>query len=91
MSSHTPSSAPDQQVTLEARGPGEWIVAAPAGGRALHVYRLAPADWLVSVVGRDSEGRGADLKQALAALSTGVPRDPWWDLAAEMLDGVARP
>lgn len=90
MSSQTPFSPLEQQVTLEARGPGEWIVGVPAGARSLHVYRLAPADWLVSVVGRDSEGRGATPGQALAALSVRVPPEVWWEPAAEMLERAAR-
>jgi hypothetical protein len=40
--------------------------------RALHVYLLDSGDWLVSEVGRGSEGRGRDLAQALAALATSV-------------------
>jgi hypothetical protein len=84
-------SSIDEQVILEARGPGEWIATAATGGPALHVYRLAAADWLVSVVGRDSEGRGANLTQALAALSAGVAPAPWWDLAAEMLAAGGKP
>jgi sarcosine oxidase gamma subunit len=77
--------SPDQRVVVDVRGPGEWIVHSPAGGRSLHVYRLAPADWLVSEVGRGSEGRGTDLRQALATLSAGVPPPEWWDVAAETL------
>ena len=53
---------------LEARSPGEWIFEDTARGRALHVYRLAGSDWLVSEVGRGSEGRGASLAAALAML-----------------------
>ena len=77
----------DQQVLVDVRGPGEWIVGAPAGGRSLHVYRLESADWLVSEVGRDNEGRGTDLKQALAALSIGIGSPDWWDVVAGALDG----
>jgi hypothetical protein len=55
------------------------------------VYRLAPADWLVSEVGRGSEGRGADLKQALAELSAGFPPPDWWDVVAGALDGDEKP
>jgi hypothetical protein len=73
--------SPDQRVAVDVRGPGEWIVRPPAGGRSLHVYRLAPADWLVSEVGLGSEGRGTDLRQALAALSAGVPPPEWWGVA----------
>jgi len=91
MAWQTQLSSPDQRVTVDVRGPGEWIVGGPAGGRSLHVYRLAPTDWLVSVVGRRSEGRGTSLKQALAALSAGVSTPAWWDLAAEELDSGEKP
>jgi hypothetical protein len=76
-----------RQVLIEVRGPGEWIVGVLSGGRSLHVYRLEPADWLVSEVGRDNEGRGRDLKQALAALSPGVSSSDWWELLTDTLDG----
>jgi hypothetical protein len=79
-------STVDQSVLVEARGPAEWIVDAPAGGRSLHVYRLASTDWLVSEVGRGSEGRGSDLPEALAALSAGVSSPEWWDLVTEALN-----
>ncbi len=78
----------DPQVVVDGRAPGEWIVGLPSGGRSLHVYRLAPADWLVSEVGRPSEGRGTDLRQALAALSAGLASPDWWDLVAGALDGA---
>jgi hypothetical protein len=76
----------EERVVIEVRGRGEWIVDGPAGGRALHVYRLAPAGWLVSEVGRDSEGRGNDLRQALLALSAGVSMPDWWELLLDTLD-----
>jgi hypothetical protein len=57
----------------------------------LHVYRLAPTDWLVSEVGRGSEGRGRNLRQALAALSAGVSSPDWWDLAVGVLDDEEEP
>lgn len=50
----------------------------PADVRSLHVYRLAAADWLVSEVGRTTEGRGSDLRRALADLSARVPGPGWW-------------
>jgi hypothetical protein len=81
----------DQRVVVDVRGPSEWIVGVPAGGRSLHVYRLAPADWLVSEVGRGSEGRGADLKQALAALSAGASYPEWWEAVAGALEGDGEP
>ena len=67
----------------------------PAGGRSLHVYRLAHADWLVSEVGCGNEGRGRCLKQALAALSADLPAGAgvpdWWELLADTLDGSRDP
>ena len=80
------SSLDQRQLVVDVRSPTEWIVGVPALGHALHVFRLAPGDWLVSEVGRDSEGRGADLKQALAALSARVSPAGWWDVVAEALD-----
>ena len=77
----------DHTVLVDARGPGEWIVRAPSGGRALHVYRVAPSDWLVSEVGRGNEGRGADLGRALAALSAVESAVAWWDAVPAALDG----
>jgi hypothetical protein len=76
-------------VMVEARGPGELIVGAPTSDRRLHVYRLAVDDWLVSEVGRGSEGRGPDLAQALAQLAgNGSARD-WWRLVpASLEDGI---
>ena len=53
----------------------------PAFG-ALHVYQLAPCDWLVSDVGRDNEGRGADLIAALTVLFAGSSLDLWGPLVA---------
>lgn len=82
---------PPQRVVIDVRGPGEWIVDTPAGGRSLHVYRLAPADWLVSEVGCGNEGRGRNLEQALAALSAEVSSPDWWDLLADTLDGSREP
>jgi hypothetical protein len=78
----------DQRLYVEVRGPGEWIVRSSPAERSLHVYRVAPADWLVSEVGRPSEGRGVDLEHALLALKgdTG-PRD-WWRSVSDAL-GVA--
>jgi|HubBroStandDraft_3_1064219.scaffolds.fasta_scaffold135822_1 hypothetical protein len=78
----------DRRVVIDVCGPGEWIVRAPTGGRSLHVYRVAPGDWLVSEVGRDSEGRGSDLEHALAALSSAGGSSPdWWELLIDALDG----
>jgi hypothetical protein len=79
-----------QGVTVEGRGPGEWIVGAPTGERRLHVYRVAADDWLVSEVGRGNEGRGADLARALAALAgNGPPRD-WWRFVPEAIEATIR-
>jgi len=80
-----PSSL-DQPVLVDVRGEGEWIVSVPASDRSLHIFRLAPSDWLVSEVGRANEGRGTDLKQALAALSNGAPTPDWWRLVVGTLD-----
>jgi hypothetical protein len=71
---------------VEARGGGEWIVAAGGCARPLHVYRLGPGDWLVSEVGRGNEGRGGDLEQALAALSAEVSPAGWWQSVAGSLN-----
>jgi hypothetical protein len=75
-----------ERLVIDVRGPGEWIVGTPAGGRSLHVYRLARADWLVSEVGRGTEGRGEDLRRALAALPTDACSPDWRDLLADALD-----
>jgi sarcosine oxidase gamma subunit len=77
----------DQSVAIDARGPGEWIVGVASGERSRHVYRLAPGDWLVSEVGRRNEGRAADLKQAIVALSAGGPSPDWWSVVPGALDG----
>jgi hypothetical protein len=84
---HTQLPSSDETFLVDVRGQGEWIVGVPAEGRSLHVYRLAPADWLVSEVGRGSEGRGTDLRQALAALAAGVPSPDWWEVLAAALEG----
>ena len=80
-------SARDEQVLVEVRGPGEWIVGSRAGGAWLHVYRLAPSDWLVSEVGRGNEGRGEDLNAALAGLRGGASVPDWWDLVVRAVGG----
>ena len=78
-------------VVVEVPGPGEWIVGAPTGGRQLHIYRVAPGDWLVSEVGRTTEGRGADLAAALAALS-GISSAPgWWSSVPAALENEVEP
>jgi hypothetical protein len=73
---------PDQRIVVEVWGPGEWIVSSPEGVRSLHVYRLAAADWLVSEVGRTTEGRGSDLQRALADLSSRGACPRWWGYVA---------
>lgn len=88
-----PQLRPDcYEVAVDQCGPGEWIVAVPGHDRPLHVYRLAPADWLVSEVGRSSEGRGGDLSRALAGLAAGATLVVWGRLLADALDagGEAR-
>jgi hypothetical protein len=69
----------DWRLVLERRGSDEWIVRTATSGRHLHVYRVSNGDWLVSEVGRDSEGRGRDLTHALAALASEGMRPNWWD------------
>jgi hypothetical protein len=81
----------DQRVLVDVRGPGEWVVGTPTDGRSLHVYKLGRADWLVSEVGRDTEGRGPDLQRALAALSAGVRAPDWWNAVAQSLNGTEPP
>jgi hypothetical protein len=76
----------DQRILIEVCGRGEWIADPALGGRSLHIYRLGAADWLVSEVGRDSEGRGSTLRAALAALSAGVSAPNWWELLLDTLD-----
>jgi hypothetical protein len=81
-----PTPPLDHEVLIDVHGGGEWIVGVSGSKQRLHVYRLGPSDWLVSEVGRSSEGRGGDLRQALAALSAGVPPPDWWKLIAEAVD-----
>jgi hypothetical protein len=76
----------DNRVIVDVRGPGEWILSVPDSGRSLHVYRLEHTDWLVSEVGYGNEGRGSNLKQALAALSVHIPSPDWWELVPGVLD-----
>jgi len=87
MNSNDPSPSPDEQVDLEPRGAGEWIARPPEDGPALHIYELAPADWLVSEVGQTSEGRGSDVGSALAALARGGSTPAWWQAVVKALDG----
>ena len=72
-------AADDGRVIIESPSPDEWIVGTQTGERALHVYRVADGDWLVSEVGRGSEGRGTDLANALRALRADAPAPHWWD------------
>jgi hypothetical protein len=74
------------EIVVDVRGPGEWIVGVPRSGNWLHVYRIGPADWLVSEVGRANEGRGRDLRRALASLATAVWPAEWWQAIARALD-----
>jgi len=90
MTQRSEISPADPQLLVDARGDGEWIVSAPAPDGALHVYRLGPADWLVSEVGHDSEGRGCDLGQALDALSAGAATPAWWQAVPALIDGCDR-
>ena len=75
----------DDRIFVETPGPDEWIVGTRTGERALHVYRVASGDWLVSEVGRDSEGRGSDLSAALMALRAGAPAPHWWGSIPKVL------
>jgi len=84
--SDRPSPDPAESVTVDVRAPGEWIASGPGAGPSLHVYRLDDADWLVSEVGRHSEGRGDTLAAAIAALSLASAPPSWWSALAEMLD-----
>jgi hypothetical protein len=74
------------EIVVDARGPGEWIVGVQRAGHALHVYRIGPADWLVSEVGRANEGRGRDLRRALASLAAAVWPGEWWEAIAHALE-----
>jgi sarcosine oxidase gamma subunit len=82
MPSRAKSRPEVQHIVVEPCGPGEWIVDVPGLRRALDVYQLAPCDWLVSEVGRDNEGRGADLIAALTVLFAGSSLDLWGPLVA---------
>ncbi len=79
-----------QGVVVEARGPGEWIVGAASAGRRLHVYEVAPDDWLVSEVGLGNEGRGTDLARAVGALAGSRPPRDWWRLVPAALEAAIR-
>jgi len=83
--------AEHQPLVVEVPGPGEWIVGAPMGGRQLHIYEVAPGDWLVSEVGRNNEGRGADVAGALAALSDSSSAPSWWRSVPSLLDSGDEP
>jgi len=88
MSGLTQRFSDHQAVVVDVRAQGEWIVGAPTGERRLHIYRMAPDDWLVSEVGCRNEGRGLDLAGALTALArNGVPRD-WWGLVPAALEDI---
>jgi hypothetical protein len=76
----------EDRLTIELRAPGEWIVSADGAVRALHIYRLAPSDWLVSEVGRGNESRGPALADALAALAAGGVTLAWWRDVVTALD-----
>jgi hypothetical protein len=61
-------------------------VGTAAHARPLHLYKLGGDDWLVSEVGRDTEGRGPDLAHALAALFAGVRAPEWLNAVAASLN-----
>ena len=83
---HTTPSSNDDTLVVDARGVEEWIVRPPSPGRALHVYRVAAGDWLVSEVGRANEGRGADVEQALTALAEVQEPARWWRAVPRALE-----
>jgi hypothetical protein len=86
---HPPDRLPEE-ISAHECAPDEWIVGPGSGARALHVYRLAPVDWLVSEVGSASEGRGAGLREALLQLAGAVAAAPeWWAAAQDAIDQVA--
>ncbi len=76
----------DWRLVVEPRGDGEWIVSSSAGGRPLHVYRVGVADWLVTEVGRGTEGRGEDAARALTALAAEALAPDWWSSVPAALD-----
>ncbi len=78
-------SESDQRVVVDTRGDDEWIAGLAKGARSLHIYRLGAGEWLVSEVGRDNEGRGSNLTQALAALSAGTASPEWWLTVADLV------
>ncbi|MGO9973567.1 MAG: hypothetical protein ACLP01_12340 [Solirubrobacteraceae bacterium] len=82
-------SESDQPVVVDARGDDEWIAGLATGARSLHIYRLGAGEWLVSEVGRDNEGRGSSLKQALVALSAGTAAPAWWFAVADLVAASA--
>jgi hypothetical protein len=49
---------------------------------------VAPDDWRVSEVDRGSEGRGADLARALAALKVVEAATGWWLSLSAAIDGA---
>ena len=77
--------APTQPIMLDVRGPGEWIVSSPLGGKPLHVQRLPDGDWLVAETGSNNEGRAAQLQQAIATLSAKCAPADWWSVIAAAL------
>ena len=79
------------RVLVETAGPGESIAGTSSGGHSLHIYRLAPGDWLVSEVGRRNEGRAATLESAISALPAGGSLPTWWSLVPAALDDEKAP
>ena len=83
----------DQPVVIASPSADEWIVGERRGGRALHIYRVTPTDWLVSEAGRSNEGRGDELERALTALAGDGPGPTWWQSIPALLaeaDGHTR-
>ena len=59
----------------------------PRAGARCMCSSFGRADWLVFEVGRDIEGRGPDLRRALAALFAGVRASEWLNAVAASLNG----
>ena len=57
VSSPKQDRSPNDALIVDVCGPAEWVVGKRHGGPALHVYQIGPGDWLVSEVGRPTEGR----------------------------------
>ena len=88
MQHRRPHTTASNDIFAFRKDDGEWIVGSSGSERRLHVYRLAPDDWLISEVGLGNEGRGMDPASALAELSRAVAPAGWWSGAAEALNSL---